>query len=711
MSVNPPGELPPDPLPPPPQPPTPPPLPPDPLPISPPDPGGVGPPHSAMRGGGEPEGPVEPGLGPPHMRRHQPHGHPHPEGPIEPGLGPPHAEMPDPPEPAEPPEPPIPPPPPPGPEPIPREPEPGAPVEPGLGPPHMRQPHTPEHHGHGEHHPHEGEPHAPIEPGLGPPHAEQPHNPEHHGHGESHLHEGEPHAPIEPGLGPPHAELPPLPPRPGEQSGAGGSGSPPPREPDRYTPPEPPALPPWLRAEPIGGTANAALGGEGVAGDASGGETTAGGPAGTTLSAAAEAGAAGDMPLFAAAAAAEAPGEFAPPGSPGRAAGGYPEPFTPPAAAPTAGSEASLLTPAAVTPAEPTTARASAAPPRRFGEAMATGVLLTLAGGSAAVGGILALYLTEAFEFPVKAGISGGVAVALLVGAVALRLVRNSDDLRGLLAVLGITFAAASMTFAYDPADATDHDNLVKFALVAGVVTLLSWFTAIVVPSAVAGFLAAVALGTAAGLGVFLALESPTRVEVYVAALGVGVALAALLPRITALRPHPLGLGWALAGAALVITVPAVELIARGDATALAAGATASAALLALAARHRHLPAALGALAGLAAVEGFLVTNYVSLSESGGVDTTRLVVVAIAGGVLIALVAAGVLVTARGRALPRWPLPVGPADILLAASLALAVVSLFTGPGDTPLRIDIPQFSTSSSATHLLPATPQLALA
>jgi len=625
MSVNPPGELPPDPLRP--------------------------PPHAEMREGGEPQGPIEPGLGPPHMREphHPGHHHERPHAPIEPGLGPPHEEMP------EPPEPPIPPPPPPGPEPVPGEPQPGAPVEPGLGPPHMREPHPPGHPGH-EHHPHEDEPHAPIEPGLGPP----------------------------------HAELPPLPPRPGEAPG-GGEAERPPARPDNYTPPEPPALPPWLRAEPIG-AAPAASTEAGATGAAAPGAATAAG-----------AGAAAAAQTTATTASTD-PAPFAPPGSPGRVDAAYPEPFTPPASAPTApppapaGSEASLLTPVATTPAEPA-AIATAAPPRVFGETLATGVLLTLAGGSAIFGGIFALFVTDAFGFTVKAVISGGIALALLLGAVALRLVRHSDDLRGLLAVAGIGFAAASLAFAYDTVGATDHDNLVKFALVAGLVAVLGWLAAIIVPSAVAGFLAVVALATAVARGVLLALESPTQVEIFVAALGIGIAVAALLPRLAMLRPHPMGLGWALAGAALVMTVPAVELISRGDATALAAGATASAGMLALATRHRHLPAAIGALAGLAALEGYLVSNYVTQSGSGAVDITRLVLVAVAGAVLIALVAAGVLITARGRALPHWPLPLGPADILLAASLALAVISLFSGPGDTPLHITIPGFSTSTSAT------------
>jgi hypothetical protein len=328
---------------------------------------------------------------------------------------------------------------------------------------------------------------------------------------------------------------------------------------------------------------------------------------------------------------------------------------------------------------------AETSPPRRaFGDTLAAGVLLSLAGGSATAGGVLALWQTDVFGFAVKALICGAIAVVLLAAAVVLRLVRGSDDLRGLLAVAGLAFAAASLTFADNPATPSGHDNLVKFALVAGLVTVLGWFASIVVPSAVAGFLAAVALPVAVGAGVWLGLAAPTWVEVYVAALGVGLALAAVLPRVALLRPHPTGLGWALAGASVAVAVSAVALTTRGDSTALAAGGTASAALLLLAHRHRHLPAALGALAGLAALESVLVTRFV-VEADPSVQTSRFVVVAIVGCVLVLLVGAGVLITARGWRLPQNRLPVGPADVLIVASLALAIVSLFTGPGDVQL--------------------------
>lgn len=330
---------------------------------------------------------------------------------------------------------------------------------------------------------------------------------------------------------------------------------------------------------------------------------------------------------------------------------------------------------------------------------MATGVLLTLAGGSAAAGGILALQQTEALSFTTKALICGGAAALLLAGAVVLRLVRGSDDLRGTLAVVGIAFATACLAFAYDPAAAGDHDNLVKFAIGAGIVAVLGWFACMVVPSAVAGLLAAIALPSAAGAGIWLGFTAPTHVQVYVTALGVGLVLALLLPRVAMLRPHPTGLGWTLAGAALAVTLPAVELITRGDASAIAAGATAAGGLLLLAQRHRHLPSALGALAGLAVLEGELVSKYLgSAAGSTGLQTTQLIAVAATGGVLVLLVAAAVLLSARGRMQPRWSLPLlRPAEVLLLAALALALVSLVTGPGDVPFNP--PQLSSGSTAT------------
>lgn len=641
-SSLPPSEDPPDPLPEPPVPPTPP-LPPVPTPV---DPSGVGPPHMSEVGPGEE--PSEPG--------HEGHEHRHERG-GEP-LGDPLSVLPV----------------------DPNDPTAGlpVPVDPsGVGPPHM----SAEGPGGGSQPPLPAA--KPVDPsGVGPPHMSS------HSHERGHGHHREP-APIDPtGVGPPHAsageeESGSDPSRPSSPGGSGGFAAPsgssggetpqpePPSPPEPpippvpptpepipeagaepgeagapFTPAPPPPLPPWLRGHDAANT---------------------------------------------------------PPGSPGRIEAVHPSP--PPAGAPAGAADS---TPPAFAPAPPAAppppaAATTAGAPRLYGSAMATGVLLTLAGGSAAAGGIFGLWQADAFGFPVKALICGGIAVVLLVGAVLLRLLRGSDELRGVLAVVGIAYAAASLTFAYDPSAATDHDNLVKLALGAGLVAVLGWFTAIVVPSAVAGFLGAVALPTAAGAGVWLGLDGPTHVEVYVAALGIGLALALVLPRLSLLHPHPTGLLWALGGTALVVAMPAVELTTRGDAAALAAGATASAGMLLLAHRHRHLPSALASLAGFAALEGVLVSNFISPSDSGGLSTTRLIVVAVAGAVLVVLVAAGVLLDARGRGLPRWPLPVAAAELLLAASLVLAVIALFTGPGDVPFNP--PQLSTTSTAT-LNPAAP-----
>jgi hypothetical protein len=329
---------------------------------------------------------------------------------------------------------------------------------------------------------------------------------------------------------------------------------------------------------------------------------------------------------------------------------------------------------------------------------MAAGVLLALAGGSAAAGGILALWATDAFSFTVKALVCGGVAAVLLAGAVVLRLVRGSEELRGTLAVIGIAFAAACLAFAYDPADVDDHVNTVKFAIGAGIVSVLAWFACIAVPSAVAGLIAAVALPTAAGAGIWLGFTAPTEIEVYVGAFGIGLALAVVLTRVPVLRPHPTGLGWALAGAALVVTLPGMALISREDATGLAAGSCAAVALLLLAQRHRHLPSAVGALAGLGTLEAVLVTRYVGDARSPGLQVTQLIAVAAVGGALVLLIAAGVLLVARRRPARRWPVPVvRPAEVLIVAALALAILALFTGPGETPFNP--PQLGSSSTTT------------
>ncbi|HZS14930.1 MAG TPA: hypothetical protein VFC09_10055, partial [Candidatus Dormibacteraeota bacterium] len=315
--------------------------------------------------------------------------------------------------------------------------------------------------------------------------------------------------------------------------------------------------------------------------------------------------------------------------------------------------------------------------PHVFGDRMAAGVLLTLAAASMIGGGIDALVVAgSGIDSTIRAAICGAVALVLLGGAVALRLLRGSDDLRGALAVTGIAYAATCLAFAYNPQPLDDHDLLLKFTLAAGLVALLGWVAAVLVPSAVAGTIAVVALATAAGASVWLAQDQPTHSQVFVAAIGVGLAVALVLPAVGLLRPHPTGLGWALGGAALVITIPALVLMSRDDGFAIAAGATASAALLALAQEHRNLPAALGAFAGLGYLEVLLIgTRAVS-------DPNQQLVILVAVGVALLLVVSAVAVLAgraRPAALPRRRLPLGVTQLLLVAALVLSIVALFAG--------------------------------
>jgi hypothetical protein len=361
-------------------------------------------------------------------------------------------------------------------------------------------------------------------------------------------------------------------------------------------------------------------------------------------------------------------------------------------------------------PGEAAAAPAWALHPRRdrphvFGDRMAAGVLLTLAAASMIGGGIYALLVAgSGISDTIRAVICGVAAAVLLAVAVVLRLVRGSDDLRGTLAVTGIGFAAACIAFAYNPDLVDNHDLVVKAGLAAGVVTVLSWFAAVVVPSAVAGMIGVVALGTAAGLGVWLGIDQATHTQVFVAAIGVGLAAALVLPRIALMRPHPAGLGWALGGAALVVAVPAIELMAKQDAVSLAAGATASAAMLAVAQRHRNLPAAIAALAGLAYLEVLLVATRTG-AEGGSLQGTQLITFVIVGAALVVLVSAAVLLQARARPAraPRRRMPVGVEEILLVAALALSILSIFAGSND-------PQFTPSplesgSTATHVVTTT------
>ncbi|HXA27841.1 MAG TPA: hypothetical protein VN193_03750 [Candidatus Angelobacter sp.] len=346
--------------------------------------------------------------------------------------------------------------------------------------------------------------------------------------------------------------------------------------------------------------------------------------------------------------------------------------------------------------------------PHVSGDRMAAGVLLTIAAASMTGGGIYALLASD-LSATVRAIVCGVAAALLLAGAVVLRLVRGTDDLRGTLAVTGIAFAAACLVFADNPDQPGNRDNLIKFALAAGVVAVLSWFAAVVVPSAVAGMIGVVSLAVGVGAGIWLVVDQPTYVEVFVGAIGVGLAAALLLPRIALLRPHPGGLGWALGGAALVIAPPAIVLMATRDGIALAAGATASAALLALAQRHRSLPAALGAFAGLAYLELLLVATRTGAASSGAPDTTELIIFVTVGVALVVLVALAAVL--QGRARPSLPqrrrrLPVGIAELLLVAALALSIIALFTAnSGVQQLNPTQLQPGAGSTAVHQAAAT------
>ena len=196
-------------------------------------------------------------------------------------------------------------------------------------------------------------------------------------------------------------------------------------------------------------------------------------------------------------------------------------------------------------------------------------------------------------------------------------------------------------------------------------------------------------LATAAGAAVWITVDQPKAVEVFVAAQGVGIAVAIAVLRLRILRPHPTGLGWALAGAAVAIALPALPLMDRGDAISLAGGATASAGLLLLAQWHRHVPAAIGAFIGFAFLEVYLVGRYVAGGNGSG---AALIAVVAVGAALLILVGAGTVLSARGRRPSwRWPIPVTPAELVLVASLALTLVSLVTTSTDVPLTPTPPQ--------------------
>jgi hypothetical protein len=347
---------------------------------------------------------------------------------------------------------------------------------------------------------------------------------------------------------------------------------------------------------------------------------------------------------------------------------------------------------------------AAAAPPwwaGTWGGRLAADVILTVAGASL-FSGVIGLLGVKNVGFE-KASILCVVAFGVLsAAAVGLRWVEGVEDARGTLAIVALLFVPACFLFADDLANPSLHDNLQKVCIAAGILTVAAAVTAVALPSAVAGALATLGLGAAIGSGVWLGLDAPTQLQISVATAGLGLFMLLAVPRLGwlprlprmtwlgRLPTHPMAPGWILGTSALVLVGPPLGYLAvRNDGFTIAAAVCGGFGLLILAQLRRNLAIALGAFVIVITIEAVLLTRYfrpapgsdTTGTDAGTAATAALIVVGVAGIALVALVS---LVLYRRAAPAPLGLPATLGQALLGAAFVLALISLWTVPGNEP---------------------------
>jgi hypothetical protein len=323
-----------------------------------------------------------------------------------------------------------------------------------------------------------------------------------------------------------------------------------------------------------------------------------------------------------------------------------------------------------------------------FGTRLAPQVLLTLS-ALTVYGGLHGLLQVNGSDRSLRAIIFAAAFVALFSLAFRLRASPLAGELRSALAMVAVLCVPAMVFYGLSPDNPSGAESSRVAALAFGLTAVAGLVSAVLMPSAVAGSLAASALVIGVGSAV-AGTPRATSVDSSVAAGVIALVILLLAPRLPAIRPHPAGLRWLMGTAAVLAALPAIALVVTGAAVAEAAGGITGVGLLVSAGRRRSLPFAIAAFAVLAALEAEVLSRATS---GGGAGAT---------GTLVALLIASVALAVATALLAR-PAPAGAASVRDRSPAALsgsADQGLYAAAGLLFLA------SLSTSPSGAIPSTP-----
>ncbi|TMC50729.1 MAG: hypothetical protein E6J14_03990 [Chloroflexi bacterium] len=382
---------------------------------------------------------------------------------------------------------------------------------------------------------------------------------------------------------------------------------------------------------------------------------------------------------------------------------------------PSAEVEPPLPPPAEVEPPLPPRARAPAAPAAEpetpFGTRLASQVLLTLS-ALTVYGGLHGLLQVNGSDRSLRAIIFAAAFVALFSLAFLLRAAPLGGELRSALAVVALLCVPAMVFYGLSPDTPSSAESSRVAALAFGLTAIAGLVSAVLMPSAVAGSLAAFALVVGVGSAV-AGTPRATSVDSSVAAGVVALLILLLAPRLRAVRPHPAGLRWLMGSGAVLAALSAIALVVTGAAVAEAAAGITGLGLLVTAGRRRSLPFALTAFAVLAALEAEVLSRATS---GGGAGASGTLVAVLIGGFAVAI-ASSLLARpgAAGAASVRDRSPTAVSltadQLLYAAAGILFLASLGTSPSgvipSTPVTPSVEQGASSQVAADRRPLAAQ----
>jgi len=391
------------------------------------------------------------------------------------------------------------------------------------------------------------------------------------------------------------------------------------------------------------------------------------------------------------------------------------EPEPPPPVVPIGPAREPVAPPAEVEPPLPHVARAPVAPAAEpeapFGTRLASQVLLTLS-ALTVYGGLHGLLQVSGSDRSLRAIIFAAAFVALFSLAFLLRAAPLGGELRSALAVVAVLCVPAMVFYGLSPDNPSSAESSRVAALAFGLTAIAGLVSAVLMPSAVAGSLAAFALVVGVGSAV-AGTPRATSVDSSVAAGVVALLILLLAPRLRAVRPHPAGLRWLMSTGAVLAALSAIALVVTGAAVAEAAAGITGLGLLVTAGRRRSLPFALTAFAVLAALEAEVLSRATS---GGGAGASGTLVAVLIGGFALA-VATSLLARpgAAGAASVRDRSPAvvsSTADQLLyAAAGLLFLASLGTSPSgvipSTPVTPSVEPGASSQAAPDRRPLAAQ----